>query len=64
MSKKDIECPDCGKAGLIQTIEGGIVQKVWWTKDDIVEKEETTYDLSDEHDSYACAKCGKKLSKD
>lgn len=56
-------CPVCGCKRLIETICGGITQRVVWD-DDFVVSEETFYEKTTKHSKYNCASCGLELFAD
>ena len=59
--KDDVECPKCGDAGQIEEITGGMTQRVHWSKDDEIVKEEIIYDRSEKNSRYLCAGCEEEL---
>ena len=54
------KCQKCGSSKMIETITGGMVQKIWWDGDYIV-KEETTYEKNMKHSTYKCAECDEPI---
>ncbi len=54
------KCGKCGSNKIIETISGGIIQKVWWDGDFII-KGETTYEKTNKYSEFECEYCHEKI---